>query len=672
MLDRSPSKTATASRSVKTLRDPHSPGVQRAIKWVKLFQTQGHIETGTKEKIFLSDLHTHLMGNGGYHFWYDIIMGKVIPQLARGDPQWCDFLGDYEPSYADLDGVVTRLNSPNKSVEFEKAKKRALQKANEQRIVMFCDDVVYSVQNLYKGLCLTEDVIGSKDPHDKNIHMRDLVLARLLRPRQHLSSHDAEKLFQYFLVFNARDQRFEVRFGITNTEFLQAFSGANGAVIRNFFEMTPGHGPADGATKKKNFFHQFTPEFYPGRYAVKDDMYSQYPIILDVLLRYSLDRYKHAGVRYVEFSVGFGDLITRPVIFTHLSSPKTEPLNIGNYEVPPLPENVTFRYLAGFNRQQVVKCQLSKGRTARESAYEAMFILDTLSKPNTRTEHRHNRYFYKHFKMLDTLNTTFRDSRREIGGNIRRLHEMCVGLDYFGDEWLLPHCPFMHHQFIALLVQERQYRPNSDFGFRIHAGELNHFPPGLMHVHMGIVSYTIWKILQRYEQTMHDERPGDKPPPIRIGHGRGFYSYMDSEEYKTEPKEPTYANELQRMRSFIDLALNKMLIWRIPIEVTPTGDDFLQGKGQATPQTNQAGYFNPHFMKRCLLNGFRVIVATDNDGIWSTDLSVGKEMYNSVAAELLLGADGANASTALTVVQVDTLIENYRNSAFGIVESPKA
>ena len=188
-----------------------------------------------------------------------------------------------------------------------------------------------------------------------------------------------------------------------------------------------------------------------------------------------------------------------------------------------------------------------------------------------------------------------------------------------------------------------------------------------MDIHMGVVSYTIWKILERYKTRVPDAKSDDgRPPPIRIGHGIGFYQYIERNEFKdaTDSKGERVAKR-QRFRNFVNLALQAMREWRIPIEVCPTSSEYLQGTRLATAATNEQGYFNPDFLKSCLLHGFHVIVATDNDGIWPIELKIGAERFHSVASELLIAADGANEGTALTGDQVDQLVSNFQSAAFG-------
>ena len=194
---------------------------------------------------------------------------------------------------------------------------------------------------------------------------------------------------------------------------------------------------------------------------------------------------------------------------------------LGTFTVPPLVNTVTFRYLAGFGRQNVhQECKLNTKLKLKQLTQNASSFLD--AETGVKTD-----YFKAHLDKLDLLKAAFAQSRGRAPTKMRPLHDMCVGLDYFGDEMFYPHCSFAHVDFVNFLLEERDAR-NNHFGFRIHAGELFKYKNArFMDIHMGVVSANIEFILTKYENQLGrvdallgNEIPTDVPPPIRIGHGQ--------------------------------------------------------------------------------------------------------------------------------------------------------
>ena len=150
-------------------------------------------------------------------------------------------------------------------------------------------------------------------------------------------------------------------------------------------------------------------------------------------------------------------------------------------------------------------------------------------------------------------------------------------------------------------------------------------------------------------------------------------SYLDQDWRHAEAlsKEP----HLKFLHGSILLALRKMHQLRIPIEVNPTSNEYLQGTCHA-----QGTIFNPALLYRLLQDGFCGIVCTDNDGIWPTRLSDpnSDEQHNSVAAEVIrvirgTGDEGSSNPKQLQADAIGTLLDNYQHAAFGsrhLITSP--
>lgn len=235
-------------------------------------------------------------------------------------------------------------------------------------------------------------------------------------------------LLQKWIVFNARTQFFEYRVGFTNQQLLgyldpkvQNSSNLRG-VLKRCFSMLTADGKPPSHNEAKAFHDKFTPEFYPMRYELKDDIYSQYLQTLDLLLNHVLHEvYAPSGVKYVEFSVGFNDLITRPWVFHHLASkPDARPGT-------PTP---TFRYLAAFGRQH------------------SPLLLDD-SPPESLPD-----------PLSEALYSSYVDKLATLKVNVRHppLQQVLVGLDYVGDEKNHPYCPFGLKSFTDF-VMDCRYHP---------------------------------------------------------------------------------------------------------------------------------------------------------------------------------------------------------------------
>ena len=383
--------------------------------------------------------------------------------------------------------------------------------------------------------------------------------------------------------------------------------------------------------------------------------------MLDILLRFQLSKYASEGVNYVEFSVGFGDLVKRPWIFTHLSNPTVEDLPFGDTKVPPIPDSIVFFYLAGFNRRAVKPC------LDLENKHETLSWAHNVA--TTSNADILSSQFQEHFSQLRVLKEKFAESREATHAKVPTLHDACVGLDFFGDEWRYPHCPFGLPEFTNFLFDERRQRAGH-FGFRIHGGELCHYDQHdwAFVAHMGVVSCTITKILKAYETylgtTRHTkfEDVGIEVPPIRIGHGIGFDCFLD----RLATQVADNNSPLAKLEAEVPFALKMLLDHHIPIEVNLTSNRLLQG----TTQASNEQLFNPDFLLRCLQKGYRAILCTDNDGIWPIKFATDGSAFSSVPGELMRSIEGSNSDAPLDHARVEQLMKNYESAAFGDPSEP--
>ncbi len=250
----------------------------------------------------------------------------------------------------------------------------------------FTYDVVLTLKDLGDGLGVTVPwmtqsghLIQSKVEEKLGLHVYPRPLDFPLKP------------FCRRIVFNARQQKFQVVKGITIEILCKLINiKANApapecilarAHLQNAFSMCNPDGSAPRLIDFDKFHGSFTPEFYPRRFALKDSLYSQRLDILATLLKYVLERYQNCRppIKYCELSIGVRDLC-RPWVFDILRSfPAYEPiigcrLNPGSFRTmiekdhfPHLRNafkmpnekplsctlNVVYKFLAGFNRQEL-------------------------------------------------------------------------------------------------------------------------------------------------------------------------------------------------------------------------------------------------------------------------------------------------------------------------------
>lgn len=404
-------------------------------------------------------------------------------------------------------------------------------------------------------------------------------------------------LVQDYLIFNAREQKFVIRRGISNADVkTHLMQDENMTKWRNCFEMSSARGNfRPNASEQMELSRgRFTPQFYPRRFCLKDDMYSQHPKILSRLLKYVIDRYVEAGVGYVELSIGVGDLIERPWLYPFLAGPVVE-----------AEARIDVRFLAAFARTGDVKLPM------RAPMAEGVRIMSSKG--------RQRSMFRKHIDRLERIKAAFALSRST--GGLKKIHETCVGLDYCGDEWKRPFCPFNLPSFIEFLRSERELR-SGQFGFRYHCGECDqHARTDVFNAHMGITGKVIIDILSAFPN-----EDDSLPPPLRIGHGIAFLHFLEDALDVTRA-----SSDATVLHSWTVRALHLIQSRRIPVEINLTSNEFLLFAERGT-------------MNLFLRKGIRVILATDNDGIWSVESggfkSVAAEYYGAIRGDLGAKGDG--------------------------------
>jgi hypothetical protein len=541
----------------------------------------------------LVDLHTHLMGTGNARFWVDDVMKNQLEAIVdrKKVERWT------KPSTKSFVDCLSTDKIPLRKLP-----------------PIFNYDVVFSIEKLAQTLKVTStgthcevDVIGKLN-HGKNndMHISDMI--------------------SDYTVWNARTQEKEIRRGITRTHLLKLMQDNPHVdqTIRDAFEMR-----FDGLISDASIFllfrNNFGTEFYPARFALKDDIYSQYPEILDELIKWNVLRYRTNGVRYVEFSVGVGD-VTTPWIWRHLVKATCQDDVDEN-------DRVKVRYLAGF------------GRHLLKSPLLLDVNMDTFGSVKE-CINRSTDGFEKHLAQLKNLESFMKECRESqifLG-----LHSHLVGLDFLGDEFLRPYCPFNTQPFLSFLSFERNLR-QGHFGFRYHCGECQEFEgaddiPGWLTNHMAVSSAVILDILVHLKK-VEDNYP---TPALRIGHGNAFGHWIRNDS-------ATDALAFTTPSHIIIAAFQAIIKFHIPVEINVTSNDLLM---------------NQEMNNFCLFKQkqTRMAISTDNDGIWCCEYSVGTKKYESIASLYVrvIMAQDSSESKQLDNDYVANLVASSHSSSFDI------
>ena len=270
------------------------------------------------------DLHMHLLELGDAAFWISLIQDKIPEIFADADGEHM-----YVEAYrqAELPTHATCLTAhPLSADEFAAA-------YPESKGTTFTYDVVYDLKSIARAL-------GQEVKAEQTNEQLQSQIANRLPVKG--AKNWQRGLVHTYTVWNARTQKFESRLGITNTDLcVMLEKDTLRTEIENFFQMKGDH-----QHQRETSWKHFDPQFFPRGYMLKECIYSQYPVVLDLLLDHVLSNHEQTGAVYVEFSVDFGDLIERPWIFKHLVAPSV-PAESGGQDKR---YTATIRYLAAFNR----------------------------------------------------------------------------------------------------------------------------------------------------------------------------------------------------------------------------------------------------------------------------------------------------------------------------------
>ncbi len=677
-----------------------------------------------KEQPQLYDLHTHLLGMGNAGFWVDSILmnSNIMPTNSTFHENesvrsnfcpliWCE--NNHKALFGFVDGneaaeflyhLIEKSGLPKKTrKEFNKVTNKIqrqfwfLKLAQNKELIK---DFKLNQELLHRGLCFKNDfsydvVLKLGDLHKgfgtKDRKNHDLTQIAVAEKLGIYSSRPLVK-FRDWIIFNAREQKFEIVYGIRVEDLRQLIyidpNATNEAQrlarahIINAFSMCDAEGTPARHVDLQGFHGNFTPQFYPRRFALKDSIYHQRLDVLAALIIHIIERYQSClpPVKYCEFSVSVNDL-SRAWMFDVLRSfsfrkgfalgdqldnivqaemdyssfsqivcnkhfyylrvvyepDKNEPNKLHfKYEVD-------YKFLAGFSREKVKskhfkdKDQDEALRLLTDSPQDAMLLMayEITDSSKLKNEQLATRETFAPF--VDDLSKLKKDIKKKPS-----FYKWLVGLDLFADELGYPYCPFVACPFIKYVQRRRKY--NKRFGLRIHGGENVIFADNdsaayrLFIAHMYIVFISLQFLQRKLEYG------------IRIGHGIAF--------------ERIFARSMSRSRhrkSAVLLAVMEYmapsLFKNIAFEINITSNEYLLGH-----TLRQADFAHTHRLNALFDANIHVILATDDDGIWPIDhCSCVHPGHQSLAAEY---CRAISSSLISEEGQLESILESAKNFNF--------
>jgi hypothetical protein len=677
----------------------------------------------------LYDLHTHLLGMGASEFWVNKVICLALPIIHRREmlpvntavnPSekeqlmikaiahrfYIDNGMTWEILFGDKGMTVSPCELTYESLqewlawnlkEFYDNEKFVDTKENPRPELTL--DIVYSETLLLKAM-LGYDEEYEEMRHNGNGHDNLLLLENLLsNPATGVSFGTS---FQNYVVFNVRKAKFQPIFGITNENLVKMLEWDTRASrrsqraqtiiarIRNCFSMLEPNGNQVTQQSLDSFRGKFTPCFYPMRYALKDSIYEQQPIILSYLLNFVSGRYDHAGVGYVEFSLGLGDLANAR-IYPFLDKDVALPISGNKSKLPsegPLQyidafidwksdfneEQFRYAFLAGVPRNRTrVGTKAPTTRRKFMIKYGIYFAAEVKKAFMSAEEVKESQNDID--KFLHWLYDDISKIESDLSRIITRMRPEgfrssdVVGVDLMSDENGNPFSPFLYSP-IRTVLKEFQKR-NSNFGIRLHGGEnvfrgssaqnlKKSMTKDILDYNFNIHLLVIATELEAFRKMnfkcrighglafsifLTEKQEGDVPPDMdSLRKCTGQLKDYDSEE---NTKKLTKNWKLEDIKKVIKLQELEKELYTVVDGWTEKKDQYDRHKmvmfevNTVSNQTLVLDIFchkvgTPHadsFIINMLSSGLCISLGTDNDGIWPLNKCKTHNSHWSVAFE---------------------------------------
>jgi hypothetical protein len=490
----------------------------------------------------LSELHTHLLGMGAHEFWVNMVVCNFLPLLQIDDRPKDIFQSLCDRLY---------ISKPGHSVSTEKMelalhlKIKFYEQFDQKDEVELTTDVVYSVDILAKALLGYDEDLAETSTLAERQNIVTMIEHYLSNPSVNLNFKD---FYKPYIIYSCRKGCFQRILGLPNEYLVGVMEWTKRTTlrskraqtiisrVRNCFSMLSVDATAATEHSLDNYRGKFTPSFYPMRYALKDSIYDQNPVVLSYLLNWVCQRYLLAGVGYAEFSVSLNDLANdqifsfldphlvlcgRDVSHAHvhlLMSWRDSMFDLFQYTfLIAVPRNSTvigclsasmrrsFVVLAGVKYAELLKVEDSGTTVSRfiEKLFRGKFSVD---------------------RIVKNLSKIF----------LRERNNKCslvVGVDIVSDENGNPFSPFFHKKVLEVLASFSSL--NENFGIRFHGGEnvfrssssgfddrisgdteIGKFLDENFAVHLLVIASEIEKAHSRSFR-------------VRIGHGLAFTAFCD-------------------------------------------------------------------------------------------------------------------------------------------------
>lgn len=323
---------------------------------------------------------------------------------------------------------------------------------------VFTYDVVYGLDSL----CVAFNIPDGNDAIRQS-HLESII---------GLTIHNTASIsFQNYIVWNAREQEFQLIYGIQNAQLRlmteatlsdpKPYQKALLSYLHNAFSMCNRDGN-EVSLVDLHAYRGFWPEFYPRRFKLKDSLYQQRLDILAYLLQHCLKRYSSCDppVKYVEFSVGTNDLSRKWIFevltwngmklrnnkedYTNSFSNLVEEAQKHEFLKYLEKSDVEYHFLAGFDRGKTeykriaddspVNILICNGDAASYYFTKELGVIGN-----------HSSLFQQHIALLMRLAKSFNIENYAQSNSInnKRFNYWIVGFDLFGDELGFPYCPFV-------------------------------------------------------------------------------------------------------------------------------------------------------------------------------------------------------------------------------------
>ncbi|CAF1508890.1 unnamed protein product, partial [Rotaria sordida] len=578
----------------------------------------------------------------------------------------------------------------------------------------FSYDVVLTLSDLAKGLNVDmengDDIAQMKIAEKLGIYLSEDT--KSIEFNHWIIFNARKQLFEIVHGIQVKDLRQLITIDITSPN--EAKKNARAHIV-NAFSMCDAQGTPARHVDFHNFRGAFTPEFYPRRFALKDSIYSQRLDILATLIYHVLKRYQTClpPVKYCEFSVGVGDLsspwvfdvlrsfparqnvtmseknqqVTNPgkdqhVIqsrkliykaiqefssFSQCVRDKSFPhlqvaCRLSNNEDDILPSmpNVTYKFLAGFDRTNVQSSLLKKQtdalRLLNDAPHYAILLMrkEILDSENSIQESDLFKGKCEELKEKPESNIGKLEKLKEEANKIPWFYDWVVGIDLFADELGYPYCPFVTYPFITYIKDIRNAEENGQeiktrkkyphFGVRVHCGENVQYADNDTPAYRSFIAhmYIVFCCL-RYLRYKLDYG-------IRIGHGIGFERILGESMSSSKHRKSSVLRAEMRHQA-------RKLFENIAFEVNITSNEYLLGDS-----LRQGNIAQTHCLNALLNLKAPIILSTDDDGIWPIDkCSFVHPGHHSLTAEY---CRAISSSIFTEPKDLELILENSKNFCF--------